>query len=138
MIRGQNNISHPPRGAGTVDKGSGGPPLPAPLRRICYLSSEGTHQARTSSVWRFKILSCHRPYASDSSHPCIIHMSTKSTTEQQYSRPMTTGRLLRKPILGGTTLPSDMNLSDCQRFVICFLAASEALSTTQPSPTAGT
>eukprot|EP00208_Stichococcus_sp_RCC1054_P005366 CAMPEP_0206142102 /NCGR_PEP_ID=MMETSP1473-20131121/15574_1 /ASSEMBLY_ACC=CAM_ASM_001109 /TAXON_ID=1461547 /ORGANISM="Stichococcus sp, Strain RCC1054" /LENGTH=694 /DNA_ID=CAMNT_0053536961 /DNA_START=76 /DNA_END=2156 /DNA_ORIENTATION=- len=44
MIRGQNNISHPPRGAGTVDKGSGGPPLPAPLRRICYLSSEGTHQ----------------------------------------------------------------------------------------------
>lgn len=44
VIRGQNNISHPPSGCGSVDKGSSGPPLPAPIRRVLYLSSEGTHQ----------------------------------------------------------------------------------------------
>ena len=44
MIRGQNQISHPPRAAGTVDKSGSGPALPAPIRRIFYLSSEGTQQ----------------------------------------------------------------------------------------------
>ena len=44
MIRGQNQISHPPRATGDVDKVGGAPPLPAPIRRILYLASEGTQQ----------------------------------------------------------------------------------------------
>lgn len=53
MIRGQNQISHPPRAAGTVDKSSGGPALPAPVRRIFYLSSEGTQQVGSCKfAWR--------------------------------------------------------------------------------------
>ncbi len=57
VIRGQNAISHPGRGAApqaaaVVDKHAAGPPMEAPIRRIFYLSSEGTHQARvTRSAW---------------------------------------------------------------------------------------
>ena len=52
VIRGQNAISHPGRGAtpqaaAVVDKHAAGPPTEAPIRRIFYLSSEGTHQARS-------------------------------------------------------------------------------------------
>lgn len=48
VIRGQNAISHPsvgtaPDEARVVGK-HGGPPMEAPIKRIFYLSSEGTHQ----------------------------------------------------------------------------------------------
>lgn len=42
-------MSHPPRAAGTVDKSGSGPALPAPIRRIFYLSSEGTQQVPAPS-----------------------------------------------------------------------------------------
>ncbi|KAK9811414.1 hypothetical protein WJX72_003619 [[Myrmecia] bisecta] len=48
VIRGQNQISHPTvaesPGPNRVDKHSLGPPLPEPIQRIFYLSSEGTNQ----------------------------------------------------------------------------------------------
>src|SRR4051794_40987016 len=50
VIRGQNQISHPPRAAGTVDKSGSGPALPAPIRRIFYLSSEGTQQVLPTAL----------------------------------------------------------------------------------------
>ena len=55
VIRGQNAISHPGRGAApqaaaVVDKHAAGPPMEAPIRRIFYLSSEGTHQARDQGL----------------------------------------------------------------------------------------
>ncbi|KAF6254393.1 UPF0052-domain-containing protein [Scenedesmus sp. NREL 46B-D3] len=51
VIRGQNNISHPDVAAGPecagpsqVDKGCHYQPLPSPIRRVFYLSREGTGQ----------------------------------------------------------------------------------------------
>ncbi|KAK9826457.1 hypothetical protein WJX81_000313 [Elliptochloris bilobata] len=53
VIRGQNEISHPsaPESSGPVpvEKHGRGPPLAAPIRRVLYLSSEGT--AREHEVW---------------------------------------------------------------------------------------
>lgn len=62
FIRGQNQISHPPRAAGTVDKSGSGPALPAPIRRIFYLSSEGTQQvsAAASHQRSCSANACHR------------------------------------------------------------------------------
>eukprot|EP00878_Enallax_costatus_P010254 GHUV01010704.1.p1 GENE.GHUV01010704.1~~GHUV01010704.1.p1 ORF type:complete len:450 (+),score=97.56 GHUV01010704.1:449-1798(+) len=50
VIRGQNNISHPDEqqshsgGPSAVDKSSSYVPLPSPIRRVFYLSREGTGQ----------------------------------------------------------------------------------------------
>ena len=54
VIKGQNAISHPavsttPGEAGTVEKYNSGPPMEAPVKRIFYLSSEGTHQVGRAS-----------------------------------------------------------------------------------------
>jgi hypothetical protein len=59
VIRGQNQISHPPQAAGTVDKSGSGPALPAPIRRIFYLSSEGTQQVSklaSQQLWQHTLI----------------------------------------------------------------------------------
>ncbi len=67
VIRGQNAISHPGRGAApqaaaVVDKHAAGPPMEAPIRRIFYLSSEGTHQARDCRApYNFERVFTERP-----------------------------------------------------------------------------
>ena len=68
VIRGQNAISHPGRGAApqaaaVVDKHAAGPPMEAPIRRIFYLSSEGTHQARLTAglCWCMKAWDTDQP-----------------------------------------------------------------------------
>ncbi|KAJ9523872.1 hypothetical protein QJQ45_020058 [Haematococcus lacustris] len=47
VIKGQNQISHPPSTeapSSVCKQAHGSPPLPAPIRRVFYLSSEGTGQ----------------------------------------------------------------------------------------------
>ena len=74
VIRGQNAISHPGRGAApqaaaVVDKHAAGPPMEAPIRRIFYLSSEGTHQARHSRG----LVSPHEYVTRNHTQKCLLN-----------------------------------------------------------------
>ncbi len=52
VIRGQNQISHPPRAAGTVDKSSGGPALPEAHNRLELLVSPTIENLETLELLR--------------------------------------------------------------------------------------